>query len=539
MVDTDHTVVLPRLTKDIGQRYRQRGWWRDRLLDSYIDEAAATHPDADAVVEADRRLTYARLGDHVTRFAQRLIENGVRPHDVVTFQLPNWIESVVVHHGIIRAGAISNPIIPIYRERELRHILTEAGSRVAVVPRQFRNHDYTAMFEGLAEEVDSLEQVWTVDPTDNQSLEQLTASSDAVELPGERHADDPAVLLYTSGTTAVPKGVVHSHNTLDYENRTIIDLYGLDSTDTVFMPSPVTHITGVLYGLQMPFMLQTNVVLQDIWEAGHALELIEAHGCTFTVAATPFLVGLVSHPDLPQRDVSSLRVFACGGADVAPELIRSAQDALGCAALRVYGSTEYPTATASAAEAPLEKRARTDGRLIADAEGRIVDELGAEVPPGEIGELLVRGPEMFLGYFGAGTNPFDEEGWFATGDLASFGEDGYLQIRGRKKDIILRGGENISAKEVEDLLFEHPDIQEVAVVAVPDPVMTERACAVVVPAPGTDLVLADITAFLEGHEIARQKFPEFLQVVDELPKTASGKIQKFKLREMTQELTDD
>lgn len=527
---------LPRPTDEVAARYRRAGWWRDRLVDSFIEDAVEANPDATAVAEGDRRLSYAQLAAYVNRFASRLHSMGVGKGDVVSLQLPNWIEALVAHYGIIRAGAISNPIIPIYRERELRHILTEAGSRIAIIPATFREHDYSAMYEQLRQDVATLEHLCVVDHDDPASLDQLAGKADdRHELP-KRSADDPALLLYTSGTTATPKGVVHSHNTLDYENRTIIDLFGLGPDDVVFMPSPVTHITGVLYGVQLPVMLSTHVVYQDVWEPGTALELIERERCTFSVAATPFLHGLITHPGLARRDVSSLRVFACGGADVAPELIRAADERLGCVAMRVYGSTEYPTLTASGPDDPQEKRATTDGRLIADAEARIVNDVGVDVSLGEVGELLARGPEMFLGYYGGDDQPFDKDGWFATGDLASMDEDGYIQMRGRKKDIILRGGENISAREVEDLLFEHPDIREVAIVAVPDPVMTEKACAVVVPEKGAEVTLEDLAGYLSKHQIAKQKYPEYLQVFADLPKTASGKVQKYKLRAQLQDL---
>jgi cyclohexanecarboxylate-CoA ligase len=302
----------------------------------------------------------------------------------------------------------------------------------------------------------------------------------------------------------------------------------------VFMPSPVTHITGLLYGLLMPAMLRTRVVLQDVWDATAALRLIEQQRCSVTMAATPFLHGLVHHPDLPAFDVTSMRVFACGGADVPPALIRQAGERLGTSATRVYGSTEFPTLSTSPPDTPQDKRAGTDGRAIGAAEYRIVDDAGADLRVGQTGELLVRGPELFPGYLAAADNDgaFTPDGWFRTGDLAVADRDGYVSIRGRKKDIILRGGENISATEVESLLFEHPAVREAAVVAMPDPVLTERACAFVVPEAGQAPSLPELTAFLLGKQLAKQKLPERLELVAELPKTQSGKVQKFRLREL-------
>jgi cyclohexanecarboxylate-CoA ligase len=352
-----------------------------------------------------------------------------------------------------------------------------------------------------------------------------------------RSALDPAVLLYTSGTTAEPKGVVHPHATLVRENRGVADLYGLDESDSVFMPSPLAHITGLLYGMQLPFMLGSSVVLQDVWNPTTALELIARHQPTFTVAATPFLHGLTHHESIAESDVSSLRVFCCGGADVPPELVREAEQTLGALVNRVYGSTEYPTATLGSPSDPLDKRAETDGRPVSGVELRIVDKSGVEVEAGGLGELWVRGPERFAGYLAqpSGEAVFDPEGWFATGDLARLDSAGHLTISGRKKDIIIRGGENISVKEVEDLLYAHPAIADVAIVAMPDPVMVERACAFIVPADGFAPELPELTEYLMERGLAIQKVPERLERVDELPKNAAGKVQKFKLREEIRE----
>jgi cyclohexanecarboxylate-CoA ligase len=530
--------TMPRLTAELVEHYRRAGFWRDVFIDSFVQVVAERSPGKVAVVDRDRRITYGELERQISRFAACLRAHGLQDHDVVSFQLPNWIEAVIVHHGTLRAGGVSNPIVPIYRQREVGFILRQAHSRFVVAPVSFRGFSFAEMHEELGGALDTLEHLWFVGPDAApdrsyghvmETSWEITEHTEAVaSLP--RSPNDPALLLYTSGTTADPKGVIHTHNTLDYENRTIIELMRLTDADITFMPSPVTHITGVLYGLQLPSMLDSSVVFQDIWDPAAALELVARERCTFAVGATPFLHGMTYHPQLDEFDVSSLRVFACGGADVPPTLIEDASEHL-CAAVRVYGSTEYPTLSASGPDAPLEKRSKTDGHLIADAEARTVDDSGKDVPAGGVGELVVRGPEMFVGYLAAEDDPFTADGWFATGDLAAMGSDGYVEIKGRKKDIILRGGENISAKEIEDLLFTHPKVREVAVVAYPDPAMTERACAVVVPEPGEHVELAELVAFLKSHQLATQKCPERIQVVEALPKTASGKVQKFKLRD--------
>jgi cyclohexanecarboxylate-CoA ligase len=532
---------MPRPRPEDVEAFSRAGWWRNRLLDGYLDDAARTEPARVAVVDRGRRLTWETVHQLARRVAAGLAAHGVEPGDVVSFQLPNWAEALVLYFGILRAGAVANPVIPIYRQRELRFILRQARSGIMVVPAAFRGFDHAGMLRDLAPELPHLRHVFVVgEPRDGARAfdELLDARWERDERARAlarlaRSPDDPALLLYTSGTTADPKGAVHSHNTLEYKNRSIIELCHLTADDRVFMPSPVTHITGLLFGLQLPAMLRTTVVFQDVWEPGRALDLIEAERCRFVIGATPFLHGLVHHPEVPRHDVSSLRTFLCGGADVAPELIRGATERLGCCAARVYGLTECPAITASGPDDPLDRRAETDGRALLGAATRIVDDAGTDLPRGEVGEILVRGPETFLGYLDPALNrtAFDPDGWFHTGDLGVLGADGYLEVRGRKKDIIVRGGENISVKEVEDLLYEHPAVAEVAIVAMSDPVMVERACAFVVAAEGQAVTLEELSAFLRSRQLALQKLPERLELVPSLPKTASGKIQKFRLRE--------
>ena len=503
-----------------------------------LADVARTRPSAIAVVDGEVRLDYASLQDRVARLAGVLLRLGVRMGDVVSWQLPNWWEGLAVHHAVSAVGGISNPLMPILRERELAFVLRQSGARVLVVPERFRGFDHLGLAEALRQQVPTLEHVLVARPSDGHSadLTALMATSTPMSLPERpsRAPSDPALLLYTSGTESVPKGALHSDATLAAEVASIRDLYALGDGDVVFMPSPLAHITGVLYGMLLPVLLGSGAVLQDIWDPEVGLGLIERQRCTFQVGATPFLQGLARHPALSAYDVSSLRVFACGGADVAPALVDEAAQALGCCVVRTYGSTEMPTVTAGRPVDPPARRAATDGQVIGDAEVRVVDDDGVRLPAGRVGLLEVRGPELFLGYLDETLNAaaHTEDGWFRTGDLGVLDGDGYLTISGRAKDIIIRGGENISAKEVEDLLVQHDAVQEVAVVAMPDPAMGEKACAFVVCRDGAGpLHLADLTAFLDERRIARQKLPERLEMIDALPRTASGKVQKYKLRE--------
>jgi cyclohexanecarboxylate-CoA ligase len=519
--------------------YRKPGVWEGRTVTSFLNAAVAATPEALAVVDGRVRLDYRELAAASGRLAAALSRHGVRRAAVVSYQLPNWHETAVIHHAVTAGALVNNPIIPIYRHHELGFILSQAKPDVIFIPQKFRGFDYVSMLDELItdQKLSLLPVVVRSDghlPPGFKTFEEFAdlASGD-FELPDLSEPTSPTLLLYTSGTTASPKGVLHSHESLVYENRSMISWLGLNSTDVVFMASPVTHITGVLYGMQLPPMLGSPVVYQDVWNAVGAASLIEEHAATFTVAATPFLAGIVAEYET-RRAASSLRIFACGGADVPPQLITTARDRLDCAVVRVYGSTEFPTFCASTPDDPPAKAANTDGRPIGPVAHRIVDEEGSSLEAGLVGELLVRGPECFQGYLDSTLNAesFSADGYFKTGDLASEDRDGFITIHGRKKDIIIRNGENISAKEVEDLLFQHPSVREVAVVAMPDPLVGERACAYVALNDGCQFSEIEMKAHLDGCRVARQKYPERLELMPGgLPKTASGKIQKFKLRD--------
>ena len=525
-----------RLTNELVEQYTKPGLWEDHLIDDYVSQAARKYPEDVAVVDRGRSWTFGEVDQLVARAASMLRALGVRPGEAVSWQLPNWMEGIVIHQAALRVGAVSNPIVAIYREREVRFILRQARSRVFFVAPSFRNFDYLQMVTNLRPDLPELSDVVLVggDARDGfLSMDALIAGAEPSASGPERSANDVALLLYTSGTTSNPKGALHTHNTLDYENRSIIELFVLGTSDVIFMPSPITHITGLLYGAQLPFMIGSTVVLQDIWNADEAVSLIDRYQCTFSVGATPFLHSILNTIEDRAAGTSPLRAFACGGADVPPDLIRKATARLDAFVTRIYGSTEYPTATSSAPGERLEKCATTDGRPIADAQTRIVTIDGQQAGSGTEGELQVRGPELFLGYLDESLNidSFTDEGWFKTGDAAVTDPEGFIKITGRMKDIIIRGGENISAKEIEDLIFEHPKVAEVSVVGLPDLVLVERICAFVVPKEGEELDLPELVDFLRSQGIANQKLPERLILENQLPKTASGKIQKFRLRD--------
>jgi cyclohexanecarboxylate-CoA ligase len=511
-------------TRPAPSTYADTGVWPDVTLGSHLDDAAGDTASGLAVVDGATRLDYGELRARVGAVAAALADAGVQRGDVVTVELPNWWEALVAMHAILRIGAVVNPVVPIYRDREVGFILHQARPRVVIVPHRFRGFDYVEMLQRLSPEATTLVVVRPEGPLP----EGFSSFDEYVRHPGtvadSARPDDICLLLYTSGTTADPKGVLHNHRTLGYENGSIVNLFGLGAGDTVFMPSPVTHITGFLYGLLMPPMLRVPSVLLDVWDPEVAAGLVEQETCRLSVGATPFLQGLTDAYSSP----SSLRTFLCGGADVPPELVRRARSVLGATVVRVYGSSEFPTFSCGGPTDDLSIAAETDGLPIGPVEGRLGDVDGAGV-----GELVVRGPDLFLGYLDGSLNEdaFTTDGYFRTGDLATLGPRGAVTIMGRKKDVIIRNGENISAKEIEDLLYEHPAVREVAVVAMPDPVVGERACAFIVPVADTEPTLAELCRFLDEQRIARQKLPERMIVLDELPKTASGKVQKFVLRD--------
>lgn len=528
---------LPRLTEEYRNRYERQGAWGQETFVDCFEATVEDHPGAE-VVGPNRRETFVDLAEEVERVAAGLQRFGIGTGDVVSYQLPNWVTTSVVHLAVSRVGAVANPIIPIYRRSEVEYIVSDAGSKCVFVPASFRGFDYPEMIAELEPDCPELESMVVVgdtadrdEPTRSITYDELSQTDAGLFTPPELDANDIHALLYTSGTTADPKGVLHTHNTLLFENRKAVELLELSSESTVFMPSPVTHVTGLLYALELPFIQGMDLVLMDVWDPAEAVELIDAHDCNFTIGATPFLQGVNEHA--PDDWDCPLHVFVCGGADIPPELVREATTNLDCTVQRVYGSTEYPTATWPPLDAPLDKLAETDGPPAPSASLKVVDlDDGTELPPGEKGLLLGHGPELMVGYLGAELNEESFDGpWFDTGDLAVIDEDGYVEITGRLKDIIVRGGENIPVKDVEDRLYEHPAVEEVAIVAMPDPEMQEKACAYVSFVDGESFTFEEMVEYLDGQGIAKQKYPERLEVVDSFPKTASGKIQKNVLRE--------
>jgi acyl-CoA synthetase (AMP-forming)/AMP-acid ligase II len=524
-----------RLDEETIARYVADGSWLNRTIADRLDEVAARNPAAPLVIDGVRTLTAGDLQSAARRLSGAMAGMGLHAGDVVSFQLPNWHEAVIVDLACAYGGFVSNPIVPIYRDAEVNFILANARSRLLFVTENFRGFNYADMVDRLRSNWPHLIDVVFVrgDNARGRSMDDLLAKQ-AVAATSRPRPDDVKLIMYTSGTTGPAKGVLHTHNTLGAEISNFIKWLGLSGNDVLLMPSPLTHITGYLYGLMLPITLGNPVILMDFWKASVAADLIEKHAVTFTLGATPFLQELTALARSEHRGFPTLRYFPTGGAPVPPEVIHEARQAFeNAVSFRIYGSTEAPTVALGVPDPDREDLAANTEGYVVGHDIRLVDDHGREVADGEEGEIISRGPENCVGYANWDDNAeaFDPEGFFHTGDLARRTPEGCLVITGRKKDLIIRGGENLSPKEVEDVLYTHPSIKEAAVVAMPHRRLGETGCAFVTLKSGALFTFDDMIKLLENSGLAKQKFPERLEVVDSLPYTVAGKIRKTVLRD--------
>lgn len=521
----------------------RNGMWPDILLLGRLAAAVADCPERAAIIgrnsEADQAavLTFSELDDRARRIASGLKRSGIRPGDVVSFQLPNWWQFAAIHLACLYIGAVSNPLMPIFRERELGFMLDLVRSKLIIVPERFRKFDYPAMVHGLRTGSGAPLQVFVVGTTGPNSFETELLSAPSVVEPSPLRPDDVVQILFTSGTTGEPKGVVHSSNTLFSNLVPYARRMGLGPDSVILMASPLAHQTGFMYGMMLPIYLHCPVVLQDIWNAAEAAENIKLHGVTYTMASTPFLTDLAEQAKVKADALRSLRLFHSAGAPIPRSLVRAAHESMGARIVSGWGMTENGAAACARPEDPDEKIFGTDGYPMPGVELRVLGLDNQALQAGEEGRLQIRACSNFLGYFRRPhLNQIDCDGWFETGDFARLDADGYLRITGRIKDIIIRGGENIPSVEVEGVIYRMPLIREVAIVGVPDDRLGERACACVSTRDNVPLSLEEILTHLDEAKVAKQYWPESLLLLSDLPKTPSGKIQKFKLRQEAREL---
>ena len=538
----DPVLIAPRRAQSVA-----RGYWHDRLINDYLDACVAHCPDKPAltVLQAESgvltRLSYRELAAMADRVAVGLARLGVGRNDVVSCQLPNWWQFTVTYLACSRLGAVLNPLMPIFRERELSFMLKHGEANVVILPKLFRGFDHEQMIMALQPSLPDLKHIVVVGGDGANSFDALLGGPARTDTAGARRIltrdrpapDDVSQLIYTSGTTGEPKGVMHTANTLMANIIPCAERLHLDANDIVLMASPMAHQTGYLFGLMMPIMLRASAVLLDIWKPLEAIDLIRAEGVTYTMASTPFLTDLAKFVAESGKSVPTLRNFVCAGAPIPGPLVEQARKVLGTKIVSAWGMTENGAVTLIKPEDDDERAFNTDGCPLPGAELKVVDANGAELPANQTGALLVRSCSNFGGYLKRPQwNGTDAEGWFDTGDLARVDERGYVRITGRSKDVIIRGGENIPVVEIEALLYRHPAIATVAIVAYSDERLGERACAVAVTKAGQSLDLASIVEFLKSQKIAVQYIPERLLLVEAMPTTPSGKIQKFRLREM-------
>jgi cyclohexanecarboxylate-CoA ligase len=504
----------------------RRGLWVPTTLADSLRAAAESSPGRTVLVDADTRLDCATLFTQATGLASALLVR-MPAGSVVSFMLPNWHEAAVIYLAATLAGMVANPILPSMRDRELRFILEDADSRMIFVPADFGRHDYVTMLARVTAQCESPPDVVVVrgeGGTNFIPFASLVAGhATTAELP-VLDPDAVRMILYTSGTTGRPKGVLHTHNSIHALICQIRDHWLVEPGDEFLVASPIAHIGGSIYAFECPLLLGTTAVLMDHWNGDDAVRLMRAEQCTHMAGATPFLEQILAAAQRAGSRLPDLKLFICGGASVSPSLIRKAAAYFESAVVtRVYGSTEVPVTTIGSLQ-HADHAADTDGHVgLADI--KLVGGGGA-------GEIYARGPQMLVGYQHPEdeAESFDADGYFRTGDLARWVDDEYLVVTGRAKDIIIRNGENIAPKEVEDILAGHPGIAEIAIVGLPDARTGERACAVVVPetTPGPDV--ESLRSFLQEAGVAKFKAPEQVVLWDVLPKNDAGKILKHQIK---------
>ncbi len=541
-MEFDAVLLAPRRAESVA-----KGYWHNRTINDDLDACLAACPDKTALtavrIESNdaRRLTYRELATLADRIAVGLSRLGVGRNDVVAMQLPNWWQFSLLYLACSRIGAVLNPLMPIFRERELSFMLKHGEAKVLVVPKTFRNFDHEAMARGLQPNLPALKRIVVVDGGGADDFDALLTipewekepDAKAILTSSRPGPDDITQLIYTSGTTGEPKGVMHSANTLMANIIPYAKRLNLGADDVILMASPMAHQTGFMYGLMMPIMLKASAILQDVWEPTKAANLIRAEKVSFTMASTPFLTDLTRAVGESGAPVPTLKTFLCAGAPIPGPLVEQAQAGLGAKIVSAWGMTENGAVTLIKLDDDDKLASTTDGCALPGVDVKVVDGEGGEMPAGEIGKLLVRACSNFGGYLKRPQwNGTDADGWFDTGDLAYMNARGYIRISGRSKDVIIRGGENIPVVEVEALLYKHPAVAQVAIVAYPDDRLGERACAVVVPKAGQMIDFAGMVEFLKAHRLAVQYIPEKLIVREAMPATPSGKIQKFRLREL-------
>lgn len=537
--------IRDRYTDEEIAGFYAQGLWKPQSFYGLVREQAENRADSVFLFDDTTTLTYRELADRALRLAVGLKRAGLGRGDRIAVQLPNWTEAAPVAVAISRIGAVLVPIMPIYRQDEVEYILAHSGATMAITCQEFHRFEHARMFADLREQVPALDQVFVVRPGDDldpaigRPLGELLVTGDHASLEAEAGPDsspeDGFAIIYTSGTTSRPKGCFHTFNAVRGSSTITAQAFGCGPDDVVFGPSPVSHSTGMTNSLVVPLLVGAKSYLMEKWSPLEGLQKIQEHGCTISINAAAFLQMIMDAYDPSIHDASSLRVWGCAGAPIPASVVTRARELfVGCKVLSLYGRSENFFTTVCTLDDPEERSITSDGSASNGSIVKIVDKFGVEVPRGEEGDIANWGPWHMIEYFRddeATAALFTDEGLSRSGDLGRMDEDGYVRVTGRLKDIVIRGGMNISAAELEDHLLRHASISQVAIVGMPDERLGEKVCAYVVPVdPEVVLTLEDIADFLRDQNVATPKLPERLEVVDRLPMTATGKTQKHILR---------
>lgn len=526
--------------------YYQSGLWSSETFHDLLARSAENTPDKVFATDGSRSLTYRQLFDAAQRLAVGLHRQGWRAGDTAAVQLPNWVEFIQVLAALSRLGVIGVPIMPIYRRDEVGHVLSNAGIRAVFTPDTFKKFNYRDMYLDLRRDHPDLT-IIVVRPdsatpgTDGNmfSLDEVETDTDdagaRAELGAPPGPDDPFVVVYTSGTTSRSKGCAHTFNTYCAGAHQLTAAFGYTEADVQFGPSPIAHTTGLVTSVLLPLLAGASTHLMADWDPDRAAEEIQRFGCTAAVTATTFLHTLLSAYDAERHDLSSLRLWTCAGAPIPTAVVEHAHATLpDLHVLSLYGRSENLVTTACSVDDDPSRALTSDGRALPGSEITVVDENGKALPPGAEGDIAYRGPSHMIEYLG---NPeetaalFTADGFSRSGDLGVMTDDGYVRVTGRIKDIVIRGGMNISVREIEENLAHHPALQVSSCVGMPDERLGERVCCYAVTKPGHEApTVEDLRRFLLDRGMAVQKTPERIVVVDALPMTATGKVLKHELR---------
>jgi acyl-CoA synthetase (AMP-forming)/AMP-acid ligase II len=533
----------PQISPERMRAFFDSGAWSRATSNERFDELAAQHPERLALTDGRVRLTYRQYYERCRRLAAHFIALGLTKEDVIAVQLPNWSEVAVVVNAAMMAGIPFCQFHSDFRAREVQFICSFTEATLLVLPRQFRRFDYLEMLQRLRPALPALKHVYVVGeevPDNYVDLRRyLDRAGEALEVSEEElqarrpKGDDLARAAFTSGTTGDPKAVLHLHNTTNYAvhilNRE--QAIGEDSVFLVFLP---VGLNWGLFNVVQALYAGCRLVLLERFDARATLQLIQEEGITHFCCAPAHLVALLAVEDLESFDLSSLEVIMTGGASCPIEVIRSVRQRLSCHLLEMYGMLEAGTQSQTRLSEDPEAVCGTVGRSQPGIDNKIVDDGGTDLPRGAVGEIWSRGPSVAIGYYrnpDANARSFSEGGWFHTGDQGVMDEQGYLRIVGRKKEMLIRGGANIYPREIEEVLYQHPAVQDAAIVGLPDPRLGERVCACIVPKQGQSITFEEMVQFLRD-KIATYKLPEFLEILSELPRTPTGKVQKGPLRDL-------